>query len=509
MASASRPARPARAPRAASTPDAAPVGGGDAAGVAETSLGTPAAVVARQPSPTRAERAAHGKAERARVPLEAHAELVTAERPDPVALLMSQDASRVPELLPIRYGRMSASPFTFYRGAALVMATDLAATPTTTLTTQLCGDAHLSNFGVYASPERRLVFDLNDFDETYPGPFEWDVKRLAASLAVAARENGWSTKRQRACARAAVASYRTSMLDAAAAPTLEVWYRHIDVEALVPLIKDSLGKGPSRRTREALAKARGRDSRQAWSKLVTQASGHPQIVSDPPLLVPIEELFGGVATAVLYEGLGSLLRSYRRSLQSDRRHLMEQFTLVHAARKVVGVGSVGTRAWVLLFEGVDTGDPLVLQAKEAQRSVVAGLVRGPKFTNEGRRVVAGQHLMQAVSDIFLGWQRVADPMVGERDFYVRQLRDGKGSVVVEGLAPAGLELYAQLCGAALARAHARAGDRVAIAAYLGRSTRFEDAVAQFSLDYAALTDTDHALLTAAIGDGRVTATPGI
>ena len=459
--------------------------------------------------PSREERADVGKAARLRVPLGSHAEFVTADRSDPIELLESQAVTRVPELVPIRYGRMIASPFSFYRGGAMIMATDLARTPNSGLDVQLCGDAHMSNFGVYTSPERRLVFDINDFDETHPGPFEWDVKRLAASLAVAGGDNGFSAKKRRKIVLAAAAGYRQSMIEFAGQGNLSVWYSHANMDNLLSQIGDQLDTKHKTRTQAALNKAHHRDSLQALAKLTTVIDGHSRILSQPPLLVPVEELWGQEQATAAYEQLGNLTRSYRRTLQWDRRHLLEQFKLVQLARKVVGVGSVGTRAWILLFEGLDGGDPLFLQAKEAQASVLSGFVEGSGCKNQGERVVNGQHLMQASSDIFLGWQRAPDPDGVERDFYLRQLRDGKGSVVVEEMAPDGMVFYGRICGQALARAHARSGDRVALAAYLGKSDRFDNAIADFAETCAEQNVSDHAELARAAATGRVMAETGI
>ena len=461
------------------------------------------------PHPSRAERRAVGKAARARIPFAALAEVSSGVRPDPVALLEQQAASRVPELVPIRYGRMLVSPFTFYRGAALVMATDLASTPNTGLYTQLCGDAHMSNFGVYSSPERVLVFDVNDFDETHPGPFEWDVKRLAASVAVAAGENGFSAKKSRAAVLATVAGYRDQMRALAAVGNLAAWYSHENADDLTAHIGSMLDTARKTRWVAALDKARTRDSVQALAKLTTQINGVTTIRSDPPLVVPIEELLTPGQVPEAYEMFNELIRPYRRTLQSDRRVLLEQFHLTHVARKVVGVGSVGTRAWIFLFKGADDADPLFLQAKEAQASVLAGRAKGPRWRNQGQRVVQGQHLLQASSDIFLGWQHAIGIDGEPRDFYLRQLRDGKGSVVVETLVPDAMSLYGRVCGQALARGHARAGDRVAIAAYLGASDRFDQAIADYAQSYADQTVLDHAQLQAAVSSGRLTAITGI
>src|SRR5271169_3445090 len=404
---------------------------------------------------SRADRVARGKDARAVAPLESHAEFSPGRGRDPVGLLLSQAASRVPELVPVRHGRMLVSPFTFYRGAALPMAADLATTPASGLRVQLCGDAHLSNFGAFASPERNLVFDVNDFDETLPGPFEWDVKRLAASLAVAARDNGFPAKAGRKIAAAAAERYRTAMREFAAQPFLDVWYAHLDIE---PVITEFRSQVKAKRFKEAeklLAKAHTADSTKALGKLTTVVDGQRRIISDPPTIVPVEEVFADVQADAIYELIRTVLGKYRRSLQSDRRHLLEQFTLVQVARKVVGVGSVGTRAYVVLMEAADGVEPLFLQAKEAQPSVLAQYAGRSVYSNQGERVVAGQHLMQAQSDIFLGWTRVANPEDRvERDFYVRQLKDWKFSVPVEILLPQGMTMYARLCGWTLARAHA-------------------------------------------------------
>ena len=459
---------------------------------------------------TRAERAAAGKAAREKVSRASLAEVLSDGRADAVELLEGQATSRVSELVPIRYGRMSTSPFPFYRGGALLMAADLARTPHSGLTVQLCGDAHLSNFGVFASPERRLVFDINDFDETHPGPFDWDVKRLVASIAVAGRENGFVEKDRRRVVLAAATAYREAMRELAGQGNLDVWYTHLDTEEAVKQIGKTLGKEREARAKATLKKARTRNSLQALTKLTTVVDGRTRILSQPPLLVPIDELWGPEFAATAFATLQDLVRSYRRTLASDRRHLLEQFKLVEVARKVVGVGSVGTRAWILLFEGIDGKDPLFLQAKEAQASVLSGfLPSGRMPSNQGERVVHGQRLMQAASDIFLGWQRAAGPDGVERDFYLRQLRDGKASAVIETMAPDEMALYSRLCGMTLARAHARSGDRVAIAAYLGSSKVFDDAMASFAESYADLNASDCAALVAAIDDGRVTAETGV
>ena len=459
---------------------------------------------------SRADRVARGKDARAAASLESHAEFGAGVSRDPVGLLLGQAQSRVPELVPVRHGRMLVSPFTFYRGAALPMAADLATTPASGLRVQLCGDAHLSNFGAFASPERRLVFDVNDFDETLPGPFEWDVKRLAASLTVAGRDNGFPAKACRKIAVAAGEGYRTAMRGFADQTLLDVWYAHLDIE---PALADFRSQVKAKRYKEAeklLAKAHTADSMKALGKLTTVVDGQRRITSDPPLIVPVEEVFAGVQADAIYQLLGAVLSKYRRTLQSDRRHLLEQFTLVQVARKVVGVGSVGTRAWVVLMDAGDGVEPLFLQAKEAQPSVLAEFCGRSRYSNQGERVVAGQHLMQAQSDIFLGWTRVANPADGaDRDFYVRQLKDWKFSVPIELMLPEGMTLYARLCGWTLARAHARSGDRVALAAYLGGSAKFDQAIADFAETYADQNERDYAALQAAVKDGRAEATTEI
>ncbi len=458
---------------------------------------------------SRADRVARGKDARAQAPLGSHAQFEPDAARDPVGLLLQQEQSRVPELVPVRHGRMLVSAFTFYRGAALPMAADLATTPTSGLWVQLCGDAHLSNFGAFASPARRLVFDVNDFDETLPGPFEWDVKRMAASFAVAGRDSGFPTKTRRKIALAAVEGYRTAMRGFADQPLLDVWYAHLDIEQTIGKFRSQV-KAKRYKTAEAmLAKAHTRDSTEALGKLTTVVDGHRRIVSDPPLIVPVEELFPDMEAAAVSEQLREVLDKYRRTLQSDRRHLLEQFTMDQVARKVVGVGSVGTRAWILLMEAGDGAEPLFLQAKEAQTSVLADYCGRSEYANQGERVVAGQHLMQAQSDIFLGWTRALGPDKVERDFYVRQLRDWKFSMPIEQMLPPGMTIYAGLCGWTLARAHARSGDRFALAAYLGSSSKFDEAIADFAETYADQNERDYAALQTAVKEGRAEATTDI
>ncbi|MFH8387614.1 DUF2252 domain-containing protein [Kitasatospora sp. NPDC018058] len=433
---------------------------------------------------------AAGKQARRRVPRSAHGAWAPApDRFDPVDILEQQAASRVPELVPIRYGRMAASRFAFLRGAPAIMAADIARSPSSGLTVQLCGDAHLCNFGLFASPERALLFDLNDFDETLPGPFEWDVKRLAASVAVAAHENRESDASARAAALASARAYRLAMLRLAGLGELDVWYERVDTADLLPLIQEPKYR---KRVEASLAKARGRTSLQALAKLTERGpGGEPRIIHDPPLLEPMDP-----------EGLSHLqqiLQDYRDTLSEDRSELLDRFELIDAARKVVGVGSVGTRCYIGLFRGRNTGEPLFLQVKEAERSVLEPHLAPSVHRHHGQRVVAGQRRLQATGDIFLGW--ATGP--GGRDFYWRQLRDMKGSAVVEGMPRPLLEQYADLCGRTLARGHARSGNRVAIAAYLGSGDVFDRAIADFALGYAEQTRADHAALTTAISDGRI------
>jgi uncharacterized protein (DUF2252 family) len=461
--------------------------------------------------PTPAERAARGTQARAEVPRESHAEFkVSASRPDPIALLEEQAKARVPELVPVRWGRMMVSPFTYYRGAALPMASDLAATPVSGLTVQACGDAHLSNFGVFGSAERNLVFDVNDFDETLPGPWEWDVKRLAASMEVAARSNGFSGKQRRKIVAGAVASYRQAMHDFAGMSQLDIWYAHADIDQLRVQMEAKLDARQRKLVAKGAAKARTRDSMQELAKLTTMVDGQPRIISDAPLLVPIEDLLDGPRRTALESEVHSILSKYRRTLETDRRHLMEQYEFVHLARKVVGVGSVGTRCWIVLMLGRDGSDPLFLQVKEAEESVLSRFLGTSEFTNMGHRVVAGQRLMQASSDIFLGWHRVAAGLDGkQRDFYVRQLRDWKFSIDIDAMVPGGMRMYGELCGWTLARAHARSGDAIAIAAYLGGSDVFDQAITQFADAYADQNERDHDAVVEAVKSGRITAEQGL
>jgi uncharacterized protein (DUF2252 family) len=455
-----------------------------------------------------AERVERGRTARAQVPRESHAMFERQpDRPDPLSLLEGQAATRVPDLVPVRWGRMAASPFSYYRGAALPMASDLADTPMSGLAVQACGDAHLSNFGVFGSAERRLVFDVNDFDETLPGPWEWDVKRLAASMEVAARESGFGGKDRRQIVAATVARYRRAMRDFAQMKDLDVWYAHADMDELRAQFDSQLKKRQRKLVSKGLAKARTRDSMQEVAKLTRMVDGKPRIISEPPLIVPIDDLLPRQMDRKAFEAeLTDLLAKYRRTLETDRKFLLDQFEFADMARKVVGVGSVGTRCWIVLMLGRDENDPLFLQVKEAEESVLSHFVGTSKYTNQGQRVVAGQRLMQASSDIFLGWQRIEAGLDGkQRDFYVRQLRDWKFSVDIQAMVPHGMQLYGQLCGWTLARAHARSGDRIAIAAYLGGSDVFDRAITEFAVAYADQNERDYQALVQAIKDGRITA----
>jgi uncharacterized protein (DUF2252 family) len=461
---------------------------------------------------TVAERAARGRAARDECPRSSHAGFDLAPGRDPVAILEAQAPSRVQELVPIRYGRMLVSPFTFYRGAAAVMAHDLAPTPRAGLQAQLCGDAHLANVGGYASPERKLVFDLNDFDETLPGPFEWDVKRLATSFEIAGRDRDFTDAERTAAVLSAVGSYRRWMRTAAETRNLDVWYAHLDVDTVEAQLRQEQAKKQVQTVAQAATKAQTKDSLKAFAKLTREVDGEPRLISDPPLIVPIAELAEqiGVSAERIFDSLHQLYRRYRRTLQGDRRHLVEQFRWLDIARKVVGVGSVGTRCWIVLLVGRDTDDPLFLQVKEAQASVLEPYLGRSKYSNHGQRVVEGQRLMQSFSDIFLGWVRAEETLDGEpRDFYFRQLWDWKTSVDLDTILPRGLELYGEVCGFLLARAHARSGDRVAIASYLGKGDTFDRALLEFARAYADQTEKDHAALREAGDTGRIEVQEGI
>ncbi len=453
------------------------------------------------------DRVASGKDARQRTTRESHADFHPGPR-DPVELLEQQAANRVPDLVPIRYGRMLSSPFAFYRGAALVMASDLSTTPSSGLRVQACGDAHLANFGGFASPDRELVFDVNDFDETLPGPWEWDVKRLAASFAVAGRDRGFDDRRRRTVLQSLMRSYREAMRGFSQMGNLAIWYSRIDLSA-VQRWRDEAHPKAVKRAEANIAKARTKDSLRAFNKLTTRVDGRVELVSDPPLIVPLRELLAEKEADALRTTLRSVIQQYRGTLPHDRHHLLEGFDVVDFGRKVVGVGSVGTRAWILLMEGRDGQDPLFLQAKEAQPSVLEAFVGKSKFDNHGRRVVEGQRLMQSASDILLGWVR-AEGIDGQtRDFYVRQLWDSKGSADIEVMSPSTLAIYAEICGWTLARAHARSGDPIAMAAYMGKGSVFDQAIGEFAELYADQNERDHQALEDAVKAGRVTATTGV
>ncbi|MEV6079747.1 MULTISPECIES: DUF2252 domain-containing protein [unclassified Streptomyces] len=453
------------------------------------------------------ERAALGKAVRADVPRSSHAEFAPGSgRPDPLKIIEKQSASRLPDLVPVRYGRMSESPFRFYRGAAAIMASDLAGTPTTGLRTQLCGDAHMLNFRLLASPERRLMFDINDFDETLPGPWEWDVKRLAASLVIAGRANGFSTKERAAIVRATVRSYREGMRSFAGVGNLAVWYAQFDVDRVQDRFVADLSARGRERWAQAVTEARSRDTLQVFGKLTHVVDGRRRITSDPPLVTRLEDVLPDDRRGAVEQEIRTLIERYGETLQSDRRFLLEQYRVADMARKVVGVGSVGTRCWIVLLLGKDEGDPLFLQAKEADESVLAPHAGDSVYRTQGERVVAGQRLMQATSDIFLGWERVEGIDGRRRDFYVRQLRDWKWVATAEDMVPRGMRTFGALCGATLARAHARSGDRIAIAAYLGGGDAFDRALVTFAERYADQNERDHRRLVDAVHAGRLSAT---
>jgi uncharacterized protein (DUF2252 family) len=460
--------------------------------------------------PTPAERTERGKVARAGGPRSSHADWAPAAvRPDPVDILEAQAKTRIQDLVPIRYGRMLASPFAFYRGAAAVMAADLRDTPVTGIRVQASGDAHLSNFGIFASPERAEVFDINDFDETLPGPWEWDIKRLAASLAIAGRENGFTREQRDGVTLASVASYRTAMASFAAMRNVDVWYAVARTQQGLPVLREALSKKDLKAAKGVLAKARRRDSMHAFGKLTQVVDGERRIVSDPPLVVPIEELISPDDADRVTESLRQLILRYGATLNTDRQHLLESFRLVHVAHKVVGVGSVGTQAWILLCLGRDDEDPLFLQAKEAQTSVLAPYVGASDYENQGQRVVEGQRLMQATSDIFLGWDQFTDVKGVARDYYLRQLRDRKGAWAPETMNPSVMTLVGRLSAWTLARAHARSGDRIAIASYLGKGDVFDRAITAFAEIYADQNERDHAALQRAADEGRIEVRSGV
>jgi uncharacterized protein (DUF2252 family) len=458
--------------------------------------------------PSKEERVARGKAARAALPREQHAEWSPGQRQlEPLDLLAEQAQTRIPELVPIRHARMAASPFSYYRGAALPMAADLATAAHSGLMVQLCGDAHLSNFGGFASPERDLVFDVNDFDETLPGPFEWDVKRLAASLEVAARGRNFDSREARSITLGGIRAYQQAIRDFAGMSNLDVWYARLDVNGVIQ--RWGAGADPKRvkEFQRNVAKASTKDQIKARAKLTRPDGDGLRFISDPPLLVPVAELFSNPDEAnAIEEAIHETIRSYRRTLQGDRRRFMESYQFVDLARKVVGVGSVGTRAWVALFVGTSNDDTLIVQIKEAEASVLERFVGRSAYNNQGQRVVEGQRLMQAASDIFLGWQRVNQGVDGRpHDYYVRQLWDSKMSAPIDTMLPDGLAIYAQLCGWTLARGHARSGDRIAITSYMGGSDVFAQALARFASAYADQNETDHQALVKAIADGTVAA----
>ena len=477
-------------------------------------------VVATTPKtvhPSVGECVAQGKAARVVAPRTSHSMLAVAPDRDPVGLLEQQATTRVAELVPIRYGRMLVSPFTFFRGAAVVMAHDLAPSPSAGLSVQLCGDCHLANFGGFASPERDLVFDINDFDETLRGPFEWDVKRLATSFEICARDRQFSDADRRAAVRAVVRAYREAMRQFASMGNLDVWYSRLDAAAIEQRLRRESDKAEVKRFARTAEKARTKDSVKAFSRLAEQIEGGPpRIVSDPPLIVPIRELVEraeGIAGIDAEHAEGAVRRSlltYQRSLQRERRALLKGFRYLDLAHKVVGVGSVGIRCWIVLLAGRDNDDPLFMQVKEAQESVLEPVLSKSAFTNHGQRVVEGQRLMQAVGDIFLGWgrlQQTHDNVAG--DFYVRQMWDWKSSLKLEAILPRGLTAYALACGWTLARAHARSGDRIAIASYLGKRDTFDRAIADFAEAYADLNERDYEALSEADRSGRITVEKGL
>ena len=453
--------------------------------------------------PSAEARSAEGRKARKLVSRTSHGDWTPSpDRPDPVALLAEQNARREPDLVPVRHGRMMVSPFTFYRGAARVMAADLGPTPRSGLTAQICGDAHLSNFGLFASPERDLVFDLNDFDETLPGPWEWDVKRMAASFTIAGRHRGFTSKEIVGATGSCVKSYREAMAGFAGMGTLDVWYSHQSAQDLLDSASGLVRKG----AQKVIEKARMHDSLHAFSKLAIEVDGEFKIASAPPIVVPLRDMPTELLPDDIQTMIADQFHSYRSTLQPDRRVLLERFKVVDFARKVVGVGSVGTRGFIVLLEGRDRDDPLFLQIKEATSSVLEEFIPKSRYRHHGERVVQGQRAMQAASDIFLGWTKGADTT---RHFYWRQLKDMKGSIDTELIRPEGLLAYATACGWTLARAHARTGDAIAIAAYLGKSDVFDRALVEFSERYADQNELDHAAFLEAVKSGRLQAIEGI
>jgi len=462
-----------------------------------------------------AERVARGRAARDQAPRSAHGRwAIVPDRPDPVALLEEQAATRVPQLVPVRYGRMLVSPFTFYRGAALVMASDLAGTPVSGVTVQLCGDAHLSNFGLFGTPERRMIFDINDFDETLPGPWEWDVKRLAASFEIMGRDRGFSRADRRSVVMAAAAEYRDRMRQAAGMGALDAWYDHLEAGMLLKLVRQEVRvnrvtRAEARAFERDVARAHARDNTRVFTQRAAEVDGEPRIIADWPLIIPIDEV---IPVGTEWEDpaplIKKLLAAYRRTL-GDQRHPLEEYRYIHSAYKMVGVGSVGTRCFIVLMLGRDENDPLFLQAKEAQDSVLERFVGQSTYPHHGQRVVMGQRLMQGATDIFLGWVSITGLDGVNRHYYVRQFQDWKGSADVDSMLVPGATLYARICGATLARAHARWGDRVAIASYLGKGDAFDRAIADFSAAYADQNERDYAAFAAAVKSGRLVARSGI
>jgi len=461
------------------------------------------------PHLTPIERALAGKQARIAVPRSVHATWEPPSHRDPLAVLALQATSRLPDLVPIRYGRMAASPFAFYRGAAAVMAADSAGSARTGLDVQLCGDAHLVNFGGFASPERDLLFDVNDFDETLQGPFEWDLKRLGASFEVATRARGMKSAERTAVVLACSRGYREAMQSFAGMHDLDIWYAKMDATDIVNRWGKEAGTAVIRGFQRTVAKAESKDRLKASAKLTQIVDGERRFISDPPLLVPVDELLPPDSSQQLEDTIHASMRAYRRTLQGDRRHLLEQYRFVELARKVVGVGSVGTRCWLALLVGRDNDDPLFIQVKEAESSVLEPFLHKSQFKNHGQRVVEGQRLMQAASDILLGWDRTAGVDGLDHDYYYRQLWDWKASPDLDIMPPTTFRIFAQLCAWTLARAHARSGDAIAISAYLGTGDQFDRALSTFAADYADQNDRDHDALVKAIADGTVIATAGV
>ncbi len=494
---------------------AKPISAGPAQGDTSGARTAPFASAWRRAHLTVDQRVARGRAARVEAPRSAHGRWTPApDRPEPVALLEEQAESRVPQLVPIRYGRMLVSPFTFYRGAALIMAADLAATPVSGITVQSCGDAHLSNFGLFGTPERQMIFDINDFDETLPGPWEWDVKRLAASFEIMGRDRGFSPADRRAIVMAGVAEYRDRMRQAAGMGALDAWYDHLEVGMLLKLVRQEVRvkrvtKAEAQALERDVNKAHSRDNTRVFTKRAAEVDGELRIVADPPLIIPIEDL---VTPGSEWEDpvplIKKLLSSYRRTL-GHHHHPLEEYRYVHTAYKMVGVGSVGTRCYIMLMLGRDHNDPLFLQVKEAQAAVLERFVAKSTYPHHGQRVVAGQRLMQAATDIFLGWVRIKGLDGVTRDYYVRQFQDWKGSADVDSLLVPGATLYARICAATLARAHARWGDRIAIGSYLGKGDTFDRAIADFSAAYADQNEKDYEAFAAAVKSGRLTARTGL